>query len=553
MLNRPNILFLMCDEKFYPPHYENDDLKNWRSTYLETENLLRPTCMEYHNHYTASTACSPSRASMFTGHYPPLHGVSQTDGVAKNAFEKDIYSLGANTVPTVGEYFRLNGYKTIYKGKQHMAMLDLLKPGTNESIIPYSPTTGLVNQEYKDFYLIANQMKPLGFDEWVGPDPHGISPNNSGGLSKTQTKGRDLEFADDIIDTLDKLEHSCDPWFLVASFVNPHDIVFYGDYTQNFPGLDFTVDDTLPNIPLPPSIDEDLSTKPSAHSSYKNTYPKMFQPITNVDKYRKLYYSFMKRGDVQQARVLKHLMSKPRMYNNTIVVYTSDHGDALKNHGICQKWYNNYQESIHVPFIIHSPVLFNKYHSTNNVTSHIDLLPTLLEMANINPDRTLNILQRSHTAAFPPVGRRIFIEFDRNTIRYNHDADRITEPAYFWTKDHPSKGNYQYNGVTKQPYDPVIQPCAIESIVTYLDNGTSTHLYKYAIYFDPVNVSTPNEYEMYDLTTDPGETTNLAHPSNSTPESQSIQSQLNSLLIIQRSAKYVVSSEPINPVPIALQ
>jgi arylsulfatase A-like enzyme len=63
-----------------------------------------------------SSACAPSRASFFTGQYPSLHGVSQTDGVAKNAIEPDVFWLDPDTLPTMGDYFRAGGYDTYYKG-----------------------------------------------------------------------------------------------------------------------------------------------------------------------------------------------------------------------------------------------------------------------------------------------------------------------------------------------------------------------------------------------------------------------------------------------------
>ena len=75
-----------------------------------------------------SSACTPSRASLLTGHYPSLHGVTQTDGLAKNADSKDMFWLAPDTVPTMGDWFRAGGYRTFYKGKWHVSHAHLDAP-----------------------------------------------------------------------------------------------------------------------------------------------------------------------------------------------------------------------------------------------------------------------------------------------------------------------------------------------------------------------------------------------------------------------------------------
>ncbi len=66
-----------------------------------------------------ASACAPSRASLLTGQYPSLHGVTQTDGLAKAADGPDMFWLAPDTVPTLGDWFRAGGYRTYFKGKWH--------------------------------------------------------------------------------------------------------------------------------------------------------------------------------------------------------------------------------------------------------------------------------------------------------------------------------------------------------------------------------------------------------------------------------------------------
>lgn len=78
---------------------------------------MRRHGIEFVNHNAASTACAPSRTSIYTGQYPSLHGVAQTPGIGKSSFDQNMFWLEPNTVPTMGSWFRKAGYQTIYRGK----------------------------------------------------------------------------------------------------------------------------------------------------------------------------------------------------------------------------------------------------------------------------------------------------------------------------------------------------------------------------------------------------------------------------------------------------
>lgn len=71
---RPNILLIMVDEERYPPVYEDEAIRRWRAENLKAQNFLRQYGVEFRNHYAASTACAPSRASLYTGQYPLCTG-----------------------------------------------------------------------------------------------------------------------------------------------------------------------------------------------------------------------------------------------------------------------------------------------------------------------------------------------------------------------------------------------------------------------------------------------------------------------------------------------
>ncbi len=95
--------------------------------------------LEFHRHYAGSTACTPSRATLFTGQYPSLHGVTSTDGVAKQNTDPGMQWLDPNTVPTLGDWFRAGGYQTHYRGKWHVSFADLTTPGSHEGLSQETP------------------------------------------------------------------------------------------------------------------------------------------------------------------------------------------------------------------------------------------------------------------------------------------------------------------------------------------------------------------------------------------------------------------------------
>ena len=245
---RPNILILMVDQERFPSVYETKGLKEWRQENLVTHELLRKNGMEFLNHYAGSTACSPSRATLYTGQYPSLHGVTQTPGAAKDSFDPDVFWLDPNTVPTMGDYFRTAGYRTFWKGKWHASDEDILIPGTHNALPSYHTKTGVPSKKKERLYQKANRLHPFGFSEWIGPEPHGTNPRNSGSSAGIGTSGRDEVYSADTVKLIKSLEKNSTkddtPWFIMCSFLNPHDIALYGVLTANAPNFNFDVDPT---------------------------------------------------------------------------------------------------------------------------------------------------------------------------------------------------------------------------------------------------------------------------------------------------------------------
>lgn len=525
---RPNILIISTDEERYPPCYETDAIREFRRTQLPGREAIRKNSLEFHRHYAASTACAPSRACMYTGHYPTLHGVRATDGAAKSAFDPNMFWLEAYSVPTMGHYFREAGYRTFYKGKWHVSHADLNTPDTRDPLASNDIDGKLIEPNYS-LYKAQNRLSPYGFEGWIGPEPHGTAQANTGMV-------RDSIAADQVSELFDSLEHGDDsaPWLAVASFLNPHDIALFGAPWLAW-GYAFD-DDTVPEVPEPPTQDESLRTKPSCQSDYIKKYGNIFLPQPQIPVYRRFYYYLHKVADQYIQRVYQRLMNS-RFADNTIVVFTSDHGDMLGAHGgMHQKWHNAYEESIHVPLMIGGPGI-QAGGRVERPTSHVDLIPTLLGLALIDPEPVRASLAKRFTEAQPLVGR------DLSTLVRGGSASE--EPIYFMTEDEVSEGLDQTT-VIGRSYEAVDEPAKVEAVVARLDAGDGLKLWKYArsytntLIFDPaqpISGRDRSEYELYNLDEDPLETNNLAHFGNGSRESRAAKDQMETLLADQRTKK----------------
>jgi sulfatase-like protein len=118
-MGRPNVLVILTDQLRYPPAYESAELARFRAEAMPGVERLRRAGVSFRHHYPMASACAPSRASLLTGQYPSLHGVTQTDGLAKTADGPDVSWRAPDTVPTLGDWFRAGGYRTYFKGKWH--------------------------------------------------------------------------------------------------------------------------------------------------------------------------------------------------------------------------------------------------------------------------------------------------------------------------------------------------------------------------------------------------------------------------------------------------
>jgi choline-sulfatase len=504
--NRPNFLIVMVDEMRAPSVYESAALTDFRTRQLPAQERLKANGVQFSNHYTMSVACQPSRTSIFTGTYPSLHGVSQTSGGAKADYEWDMYYLDPSTVPTMGDYFRAGGYRTYYKGKWHLSLPDIFIPGTTTAYTTYD-STGMPIPENEAAYVDAERLEEFGFSSWIGPEPFGRAPLNSGSSAGDGNSGRDVHIARMAADLIGEQSAEDDsPWLIVSSFVNPHDISLWGTLSllnqQNgfLDQLDGTVPTDLFDAALyAQTVADDLSTKPSAQQAYRDSYKAIFQPTNPGALFQQFYYQLHKTVDANMTTVLDALAADPANQRDTIVLFLSDHGDMLGAHGgMFQKWYTAYEEAIRVPFVVHCPTLFPEGVDLDIVTSHADILPTMLGLAGLDAEVLREELSRTHSEAQPLVGRDL-----SGVILGEVDPSSVREPVYFMTDDDVGRGSNQNNWMGT-PYQSVTQPNHVETVIVQLPTGLGGEhqKWKYSRYFDsPQFWTTPGGAAPQDVTT----------------------------------------------------
>ncbi len=546
MSERPDVVILMTDEERAVPPYESADVLAWRRRALSGRRWFDEHGVNFTRHYTGSLACVPSRPTMFTGQYPDLHGVTQTDGIGKRYDDSRLRWMRPGEVPTLGNWFRAAGYDTRYEGKWHISHADLTDPDTGTPLAT-NDDRGVVDAAAVQRYLDADPLGPYGFSGWVGPEPHGAAMSNSGFR-------RDPLFADRAVAWLaDRYarrragdEDAKRPFLLVVSFVNPHDIVLFPAWQRRSP-LAASPSLEPPHVPAAPTADEDLRTKPAAQIAFREAYYSGYGPAPaiarvyrrNAQQYRDLYYRLHAEVDGPLDRVRRAVTDGGS--ENAVLVRTSDHGELLGAHGgLHQKWFNLYDEATRVPFVVaRIGVGATGSRVVSAPTSHVDLVPTLLGAADIDVEVVADTLSESFSEVHALPGRDLMPVVDGAPA----DEGRA---VYLMTRDNVLEGDTGASaaaraiGLTTNPPVPlrIKVPAHVasnfEGLVVRAEEEDASlgagHLWKLVRTFDDPSTWTEpgvrhlattglggdayrtdpldDQWELYDLTADPVEAEN---------------------------------------------
>jgi arylsulfatase len=355
MDKKPNILFIVTDQE-----YAHQALP--AGITLPNRDRLRSRGVSFNHHQATTTVCTPSRSVIWTGQHTPFTGMYDNTNFA---WIQDMRSDPEN-LPTIGHMLRNQGYYTAFKGKWH------------ESEFPEGNT--------------RDAMEPFGFSdfqEWG--DVYGEPLD---GFNK------DPEIATEAADWLSTRSPEIarsKPWCLAVNFVNPHDIMYFDTDAEEMVQVRgmfpiFSAPDTplyrqhWPTT-LPGSFFDDLAGQPQAVRNYKTTcdmaYGKI--PMKRRDLWHNhvnYYINCMIDVDRHIGTVLDALEASGQA-NDTIILFTSDHGEMAGAHHLRQKGSVSFKETLNVPLIIVDP-RHPGGTRTEAVGSHLDLVPTALAYAGLS-------------------------------------------------------------------------------------------------------------------------------------------------------------------------
>ncbi len=363
----PNILFILTDQ-----HHANM-LSSAGNPYLKTRALdaMAKSGIRFTNAYVTNPVCVPSRISMATGM------MSGRFGVFNNGMKATIPEhVAANSM---GNLIQSGGYATFYGGKTHMAPeLSPLKAG------------------YDEFFPDQREKLPAACIEFM-------------------TRSRDK------------------PFFAVASFINPHDICFAykarlkdGKGKALVDGLlqqaEALSEDQLPPLPKNSAIPE---LEPEAIESEMKTSSPTPAKLIREDyndrdwrNYRWIYCRLTERVDAQIGQLLDAL-KEHGLEENTLVIFTSDHGDMDGSHRLASKNVF-YQNSASVPFIMQYKGVIpgGIVDDRSLITNGLDVLPTLCDYAGVpTPQHLLGRTIRPLAERQEDNARRPYVVAENNTGR----------------------------------------------------------------------------------------------------------------------------------------
>lgn len=420
----PNVVFIMTDDQ------QRNAMSAYGNAILKTPNMDRIAAggMRFDQMFVTCSLCAPSRASFLTGLYPHTHGIT-TNGDGPQFYNGP--GLRRDQ-PTFVHYLREAGYHTGLVGKWH---LKSMPDGFDRWVI--FPWQG----EYRDPEMIAAGV-PLRMrghaDDVVGDQ----------GIQFLRNRPRDR------------------PFCLLYQFKSPHRFWIPAErFAKTFENVE---------IPIPPAFSDTLEGKPEAvrraemlladMPDYRSEVPASLPPaerrLRNLQHMVRDYYRVLLSVDENVGRLLDELDAQ-QLTGDTIVIYTSDNGFFLGEHGLFDKRLM-YEPSIRVPFAVRYPARVAAGSvDAGHMVLNVDVMPTILQLCGVPVPHGLH-------------GRSMVPLLDG--------------------RDAPWRDEFLY-----EYFEYPAGHCARKN------RGIRTTRWKLIHFFEK-----PEEWELYDLASDPNETRNLA-------------------------------------------
>ncbi len=367
----PNILLVVSDQERQRSWLPASVRLPWRDRLIESG-------LEFTRYFTHSSPCSPSRASLLTGRYLPGHGVID------NVIMPEHTELDPATA-TLGSLLRSAGYRSSYIGKWHLSQ-----------------------SEHPD-------MEAYGFSDWDGNDRHFMGWAGTGVHFDPIIASNAAQWLR--ANARPRPGVAAPPWFLTVALVNPHDVMWFPidqpGYAEHHPGdvagvraileaAAWKDDDPLPVYDkhydevveaLPANFHDDLHTKPEAHRQWRwDQQHGLWGYIDPGDtkawlRHLDYYVELQRLADESLGTVLSALEDTGE-WDDTVVIFTSDHGDMCGSHGLRSKGPFVYDEIMRVPLYVRVPGMTAAGSATEALATHVDLAATICALAGVDPGAT---------------------------------------------------------------------------------------------------------------------------------------------------------------------
>jgi choline-sulfatase len=434
--NKPNVLFIIADD------LTATAVSSYENKMSHTPNIdnLAAEGTKYTRAYTQYPVCGPSRASLMFGYYP-------------NATTTYGYVSGRENVgpsrKSLTQLFKDNGYYTARVSKiYHMGVPIDIETGSNGQDDEASWTERFNSQ--------GPEWTAEGEAELVQNNPYGLKPRKGGNvMTIVKADGDDLVHSDGktAVKAIELIkQHKDNPFFLAVGLVRPHvPFVAPSKYFEPYPHEQMV---------LPPKVENDWDDIPARGINYVTSV----NGEMSEEQEKKAvagYYASVAYMDAQVGKILKTLKEEG-LEDNTIVVFTSDHGFHLGEHRFWMK-VSLHEESVRVPLIIKVP---GKAPAVcNSFSELLDLYPTLADLAGIEASKglqgkslvkTLNNPQvevRDFAFSVSQEGKSFLVRNHKWAyIQYDEDAGAGME---LFDMEYDTK---QYNNLAHNPaYDDVVQ------------------------------------------------------------------------------------------------
>ena len=348
---QPNVLFIICDDL-------NCDIGCYDHPMVQTPCLDRFAAggVRFTNAHCQFSLCGPSRASFMTGLYPTQNGIVKNAIRLRDRFPKAV---------TMSQAFENSGYTTVRIGK----------------IYHYNVPRDIGNDGHDDPDSWTITVNPRGRDKIYEPTIFSLKPGKFGAtLSWKADEGADGDQTDGIgateaIKFLKEFSETKQPFFMAVGMYRPHTPYvaprkYFDLYDPNEIEIPSVADGYLDTIP------ENARRSVTRFKEQNNLDPAIARKAIQA------YYASISFADAQVGRILTAL-KQTGLDKNTIVVFTSDHGYHMGEHGHYQKL-TLFENGTRVPLILSAPGKSKTGLVTDTPIEMIDFYPTLAELAKVN-------------------------------------------------------------------------------------------------------------------------------------------------------------------------